>query len=277
MVGGSRRVTDTQSVTGLTIGITTPRSPACKRGLAVNVAASLARDAARGSRLCLVDADPFARDVTIRLAVSGPHLEDFAGSHVADAGAFADSLADLHEPALSVLPSAGTGVGPAHRGVGCVLPALRETFDIVICDLVCGPSGPARVVSNRLEQLDWLLLAVTPQRAPVEAAGRFVDQFEEARDRGHVAASVRLGIVATGDEGSTDLGALALAELLGPPFLGSVRQLWGRAVPNFGFGAALGIDELDHSVGALFARLSGAQDRPFALAGAAASATSRAL
>jgi hypothetical protein len=46
--------------------------------------------------------------------------------------------------------------------------------------------------------------------------------------------------------------------------LGSVRQLWGRSAPNLGFGAALGIDDLDDAVGSLFARL----DRGFAGLGA---------
>jgi len=43
--------------------------------------------------------------------------------------------------------------------------------------------------------------------------------------------------------------------MLGEPVLASVPQLWGRAAPNVGFGAALGIDELDDAVWALFERL----------------------
>jgi len=275
-VGGTGGVPDNQVVTALTIGITSPRDPACKRGIAANFAASLARDAVHGSSVCLIDADPFARDVTTRLAVSGPHLEDFAGPSVEDADALAEALASLREPPLRVLPSAGRGVGRVHRGMACVLPAVRDAFDVVVCDLVCGPSGPARALSNGLEQLDWLFLAVTPERAAVEAAGRFVDQFEEARDRGHVAERVRLGIVATGDEGTTDERALAALELLGPPFLGSLPQLWGRAVPNFGFGAALGIGELDDAVGALFERCTALADRRVALSGAPERVSSRA-
>ena len=205
MLGRAGVGTDNRSVTALTIGITTARDPACKRGLAVNLAASVARDAAGVSRVCLVDADPLTLDVTTRLAVRGPCLEDFAEAPGADLGAVAGALAEVHEPPLWVLPSAGGGVGLTHRALGRVLPRLRAGFDVVICDLVGGPSGPARVVSDRLDQLDWLLLAVTPEIEPVEAAARFVDQFEAARDCGHVAASVRLGVVITGDESSTAL------------------------------------------------------------------------
>ena len=75
-------------MTALTIGITTARDPACKRGLAVNIAASVARNAAGVARVCLVDADPLTLDVTTRLAVRGPCLQDFAEpSGPDDAGA----------------------------------------------------------------------------------------------------------------------------------------------------------------------------------------------
>jgi hypothetical protein len=203
-------------------------------------------------------------------------LEDFAGPHISDPGALADALVSLPDPPLWVLPSAGGGVGATHRAVARVLAPLREVFDVVICDVVAGPSGPARVLSDRMEQLDWLVLAVTPELEAVGRAARFVEQFEEARDRGHVAESVRIGIVATGDEGSTHLGVLAMAALLGEPFLGSLRQLWGRAVPNPGFGAALGIGELDESVAALFEQMRAPADRPVALAGAGERESSRA-
>jgi hypothetical protein len=108
---------------------------------------------------------------------------------------------------------------------------------------------------GRLEQLDWLLLAVTPDVEPVEHAARFLEQFDEATERGDIATSVRVGVVITGDESSTDVSAQVVERALGRPVVGSVRQLWGRAEPNLGFGAALGIDELDDAVGALFARL----------------------
>jgi hypothetical protein len=274
-VGGTEGVPDNQVVTALTIGITTPRNPACKRGVAVNFAASLARNAARELRVCLVDADPFACDVTTRLAVPGPYLEDFAGEHAAEPAALADSLVSLREPPLWVLPSVGAGAGVTHRALGRVLPAVREAFDVVICDLVAGPAGPARVLSNRLDQLDWLVLAVTPVPDAVERAGRFVRQFEESRERGHVAESVRIGVVSTGDEGSTELGASEVTEVIGQRFLGSFRQLWGRAVPNLGFGAALGIGELDDAVDALFESLGGPPGRQRALVGAVPGANSR--
>ena len=270
-MGGTGEVLDNRVVTALTIGITTPRSPACKRGVAVNFAASLARHAAREARVCLVDADPFSRDVTTRLAVSGPSLEDFAEERVADPRALVDSLVSLHEPPLWVLPSGGAGAGVTHRALGRGLPALREAFDVVICDLVAGPAGPARVLSNRLDQLDWLVLAVTPEPEAVGRARRFIAQFEESRELGHVAESVRLGVVSTGDEGSTELAPIEVAEVFGPHFLGSLRQLWGRAVPNLGFGAALGIGELDDAVGALFGRLGAPGGRTRALVGAAPS------
>ena len=65
-------------MTALTVGVTTAKYPECKRGVATNIAASLARHSAVSARVCVVDADPFTLDVTTRLGVGGPVLEDFA-------------------------------------------------------------------------------------------------------------------------------------------------------------------------------------------------------
>jgi hypothetical protein len=250
-------------VAALTIGITSAGVPACKRGLAVNLAAIRARDTDGRERVCVVDADPRLLDVTTRLPVRGPRLEDFLDADMRadvradrEAGGRAGSLAAVHEPPLWVLPSSGAGVASAYRATAHALPLLRAEFDVVICDLVSGASGPTRV-AGRLEHLDWLLLAVTPDVEPVEAAARFLDHFDDARSRGEIADSVQLGIVTTGDEGSTDLSPEVVGNALGRPVVGSVRQLWGRSAPNPGFGAALGIAELDDAVRALFDRLLG--------------------
>jgi len=242
-------------VTGLTIGITTARFVECKRGLAVNLAASWARDPARG-RVCVVDADPLSLDVTTRLAVRGPYLEDFAEPADSPVG----GLGSVHEPPLSVLPSTGASVGLTQRATEQALPHLRAHFELVVCDLIGGPAGAARVV-GRLAALDWLLIAVTPDVEPVEATARFLEQLDAARGRGEIACTPAVGIVTTGDEssvnrdGTTDLSPGVIEKALGCPVVGSVRQLWGRSAPNLGFGAALGIAELDDAVAALGDRL----------------------
>jgi hypothetical protein len=242
---------DNPFVAALTIGITSAGVPACKRGLAVNLAAIRARQTGGRERVCVVDADPRLLDVTTRLPVRGPRLEDGF-----DSGAWAGSPASVHEPPLWVLPSSGAGVASTYRAAGRALPVLRAGFDAVICDLVSGVSGPSRV-AGRLEHFDWLLLAVTPDVEPVAAAVRFLDHFDAARARGEIADTVRLGIVTTGDEGSTDLSPEVVGAALGRPVVGSIRQLWGRSAPNPGFGATLGIAELDDAVGALFDRIDG--------------------
>jgi len=245
-------------VTALTIGITTARFEECKRGLAVNIAVSLARDPAHG-RVCVVDADPLSLDVTTRLAVRGPYLEDFAD----DAQTVLGLLGSVHEPALSVLPSAGAGVGATQRATERVLPMLRDRFDVVVCDLMGGPSGPRRVAGG-LGQIDWLLVAVTPDVEPVAATAAFLEQLDAGRRRREVATTVRVGLVVTGDEGSAgsaDLSPETISRSLGCPVVGSVPQLWGRSVPNLGFGAALGIAELDDAVDALCRELGGPAGR----------------
>jgi Mrp family chromosome partitioning ATPase len=239
-------------VPALTVGITSARNPACKRGIAVNLAASLAREPLGSPRVCVVDADPLNRDVTTRLTVPGPVLEDFADRAVPASSA----LGSVHEPPLWVLPNAGAGVELTRRAASCALRRLRQDFDVVICDLPGGSTGSARVVRGRLDQLDWLLVAVTPQEDAVADAVHFVAQLRVEAAQGAIADTVGFGVVITGDEGSAELSDDAVAARLSAPVVGSVRQLWGRSAPNLGFGAALGIADLDDAVGSLFVRLA---------------------
>jgi hypothetical protein len=210
--------------------------------------------------VCVVDADPLTLDVTTRLAVRGRYLEDFAEPGMT----VSSGLGSVHEPPLSVLPSAGAGVGATQRAMERALPMLAEVFDVVVCDLMGGPSGPVRVAGG-LGGLDWLLVAVTPDVEPVEATAGFLENFAAARSRREVAATVRVGLVITGDEGSgakdSALSPEIIGRSLGYPVVGSVPQLWGRSVPNLGFGAALGIAELDDAVEALCGQLGGPAGR----------------
>jgi hypothetical protein len=231
------------------VGVTTPRAPECKRGVAVNIAASVAR--AGEADVCVVDGDPLTRDVSTRLPVRGPVLEDFAARRAAPT-----TIGRLPTPPLSVLGSSGGGLGQVRRAAEQATPVLRDGFDLVVWDLLAGPTGPERVVGGRLEALDWLLLAVTPEPGAVAAASHFLEHFGTARARGAVSASLRFGIVCTGDEGSTVLSPAEVARRLGQGVIGVVPQLWGRAEPNLGFGPALAIPELDGAVHDLVHRLS---------------------
>jgi cellulose biosynthesis protein BcsQ len=261
-LGQTPRVSDTSPVTTLTVGVTTARFPDCKRGVAVNLAASVARDAGRPARVCVIDADPSALDVTTRFAAGGPYVEDFAAEPVpAEA-----LLRAAHEPSLWVLPTTGVDPDLVSRGALRAVRELRNDFDVVICDLAT-PLGATPLGSTPLGSrtpspalagaFDWLLVAVTPDVEPVEATAYFLEQLDDARRRGDIAGAPRVGVITTGDEASTDLAPDVVARALRRPVLGSVRQLWGRAAPNSGFGAALGIAELDDAVAALFDRLSG--------------------
>jgi MinD-like ATPase involved in chromosome partitioning or flagellar assembly len=252
---------ETDPVTALTVGVTTARDPACKRGIATNVAASLARHAAAADRVCVVDADPIALDVTTRLGVSGPVLEDYARPKMPTAG----QLARLHSPNLAVVPCDGAAVGRLRVAVEHALPVLRDAFDVVVCDLPGGPSGPDSVVGNRLELLDWLVLTVTPEPGAVQAAAHFLELFTTAQQRGDV-RGVQLAVVCTGDESCSELEADRVASMLGTSVASRIPQLWGRAEPNLGFGPALAIPELDHAVYDLFASFRHASFAPHALA-----------
>ncbi len=234
-------------MSALTVGVTTAKYPECKRGLATNIAAALARHSALSDRVCLVDADPLTLDVTTRLAISGPVLEDFARPKPPAMG----RLGRLGSPAMTVVPCGGATVGRARLAAETALPTLREAFDVVICDLPGGPTGPGLVAGGRLEHLDWLVLAVTPERAAVAATAHFLELFETASSRGDL-GDVRLAIVCTGDESVDAVTDTEVSRELDVAIAARIPQLWGRAAPNVGFGPALAIPELDDAVYDLF-------------------------
>jgi MinD-like ATPase involved in chromosome partitioning or flagellar assembly len=229
-------------MTALTVGITTAKEPECKRGLAVNMAASLARHSALSDRVCVVDADPFVRDVSTRMPVSGPALEDFARTPEVNL-----SRLGRYHAEVAVLPNRGEPIARTRLAVEHSAAPLREHFDVVVYDVPGGPTGPGRAVGGRLERLDWLVLAITPEPAAIAPAAHFVEMFETARTRGEI-GEVRLAVVCTGDESSAVFEPTEIEAILGVTTAGRVPQLWGRAAPNVGFGPALAIPELDDAI-----------------------------
>ena len=242
-------------MTALTVGVTTAKHPECKRGVATNIAASLARHSAVSDRVCVVDADPIALDVTTRLAGVRPVVEDFAGPRVPAVS----GLARVESSSLAVLPCGGGPIGRVHLGAEVALREMRSAFDVVVCDLPGGPSGPGMALGARLDVLDWLVLTVTPEPAAVSATSHFLELFQTARDRGDVGA-VRLAVVCTGDESSAVLTVREVEARLDVAVTARIPQLWGRSLPNRGFGAALAIPELDDSVYDLFVALHEGRD-----------------
>jgi cellulose biosynthesis protein BcsQ len=225
--------------------------------VATNIAASLARHSAVSARVCVVDADPLALDVTTRLGVRGPVLEDFARPNPPAAS----RLARVESPSMAVLPCGGGPIARIHLAAETALRELRDAFDLVVCDLPGGASGPGLALGARLELLDWLVLAVTPEPSAVAATSHFLELFETARSRGDI-GSVQLAVVCTGDESSVAMSPFEVEAILDVPVAGRVPQLWGRAEPNRGFGAALAIPELDDAVYDLFATFREGRDRP---------------
>jgi hypothetical protein len=182
-------------------------------------------------------------DVTTRLGVRGPCLEDFAKPNAPQTA----RLAHLHSPAMTVVPSNGSPVARVRLAIDTAIPELQANHDVVICDLPGGPTGPGLAVGARLDLLDWLVLAVTPNNASIAAANHFLEHFETAKQRGDL-GDVRLAIVATGDESSMLFETQDVELMLGVNVAARIPQLWGRAEPNFGFGPALSIPELDDAV-----------------------------
>jgi hypothetical protein len=234
-------------VAAFTVGITSARFEACKRGLAANYAASVARR--EDQSVCVIDADPRSCDVGARLAVTAPTLRRFTAPKLDGTVDKLDArrLPRLAFPPLHVLPAEHSYLDVDHRqAYDAALGAAREAFDVVVVDLPVGAGRPGPTLDGRMvDRLDALLVAATPDRAALAATLRHLELFADAHERGAIAPHVSVAVVMTGDEGSTLLEPGDVAELLGDACIGHVPQLWGRSLPNLGFGPTLGIKSLE--------------------------------
>jgi MinD-like ATPase involved in chromosome partitioning or flagellar assembly len=231
----------------LTIGVTSARFEACKRGLAANYAAVLARDEQQS--VCVVDADPRSCDVGTRLGVVGPTMRRFTAPKLrGDVDALdARRLARMAYPPLHVLPIEPAFVDLDYRAAyDASITALRDAFDVVVVDLPVGAGRPGPTLDGRMvDRLDVLLVALTPDRPALAATLRHLELFAEAHARGAIAPHVSTRVVITGDEASAVLDPEDVADRLGEACAGHVPQLWGRALPNLGFGPTLGVSFLE--------------------------------
>jgi hypothetical protein len=159
------------------VGITTAKYPECKRGVATNFAASLARHSAVSARVCVVDADPLALDVTTRLAARGPFIEDFARPKQP----VVPALARVESPSMGVLPSRGGPVARVHLAAVAALRELGEAFDLVVCDLPADRPVPGKrwaPASSCLIGWSWRSRRSTPRsprRATFSSCSRLLE------------------------------------------------------------------------------------------------------
>jgi Mrp family chromosome partitioning ATPase len=236
-------------VSAFTVGITSARFEACKRGVAANYAAVLACDEAQ--TVCLVDADPRSCDVGTRLASGGVTLNRWAAACRDEraSGLPRRDLQRLAYPPLFVLPVEPMSVnGDSTEAHDIALPVLRDAFDVVVVDLPVGAGRPGPTLDARLvDHFDALIVTVTPDRAALAATLRYLELFAAAVERGAVADHVDIAVVITGDEGSVRLDPDDVADCLGG-VTGRLHQLWGRALPNRGFGPTLGIVSLETEI-----------------------------
>jgi MinD-like ATPase involved in chromosome partitioning or flagellar assembly len=240
----------TVSVSAFTVGVTSARFEACKRGLAANYAAIVARRETLS--VCVIDADPRSCDVGTRLGVTTPSLRRFVAPKLQGAtmGLDVRRLSRLTFPPLTVLPAEPSYVDLDYNlAYDAALEAAQAAFELVVVDLPVGAGRPGPTLDGRLvDALDALVLTLTPDRAALAATLRHLELFAEALERGAVDPKVRLVVVMTGDEGSTTLPPEEVAEMLGDGCFGRIPQLWGRALPNLGFGPTVGVPSLDAAV-----------------------------
>jgi MinD-like ATPase involved in chromosome partitioning or flagellar assembly len=231
------------------VGVTAV-SPACKRGLAANLASFCALH--EGTEIVAVDCDPVSADLGPRLAVEGPTLDRVAAlsGGVAPSALMAVLGRALYPP-VRVLPvTEGVCLTPesAERSAS-VLRRLAGRATTLVVDLPAAPPGDreaALALGVLLEPVEHVIVAVTPDPAVVDAAHALVRRLQsEGRGRRTVSVAV------TGDEGSECLDPDACALTFEAFGVTVVHQWWGRSAPNFGFGPTLGLAESDRALGIL--------------------------
>jgi hypothetical protein len=239
-----------------TIGVTTSRSPVCKRGITANLAfySAASRDDGLGPvAVAVVDSDVREADVRTRLELAGE-------------SSVRDSLVECRTlvwPALRVFACAAPDIdadrslrSAAHAPLDA---ARREWHRVVFVDLPPGAGRPGPGLdSGIVQRLDALLVAVTPARDALAACRRHLGLIDEAKTRGHLRRDLRVGVVLTGDEVSAEVSPSRAAALLGPyrhAVVGSIPQLWGRSRPNQGFGPTMGFPDLEAAYATVLAGL----------------------
>jgi hypothetical protein len=202
---------------GACVGITNSRMNAAKRGVAVEVAARVARTL--GEPVCLVGADPTDRDVERHLprlvAEWGEpkRMEITRGPHRLE-------VANFPEPQVCVVSVSD------REGIESVLPTLRARFRFVIID---APSRAGNGVGIADVLLDWLDALVV---ATGLTAGDLAETRQYVEHIGALPGAQRVDVRVLAIDGS-DASGLAQAQLdsrlAALPMIGHVPRLTAQA------------------------------------------------
>jgi MinD-like ATPase involved in chromosome partitioning or flagellar assembly len=234
-----------------TIAVTAPRLITCKRGLAANLAATLALAAAAdGSSVCVVDTDLESRDVGVRFGVEGPQLLDVANNlalNGIEALRTNGAVTRIDPSGLAVIPirpPQPSLVPLLHKKASALLSPLRTTFDFVVIDApIAIGTGPDEWERAILRQVDVLLVAVSAEAAALGSALRYMNALAAGRNSGALSSQFDTHIVLTGSEEDGSRALLTERELDrklgGIPVIASIPQLWGRRRPDKAVGTSL--------------------------------------
>jgi hypothetical protein len=230
-----------RSMSAIVIGVTAPLQPACKRGIAANIAATINRLTTANFKVCIIDADSREQDVTNRFAASGPTAESFMHTTPEPA-----QLSTYKASTLCVVPNGRGGMKKVLQGTAAAIEALRDEFDVIVCDLPSLKPADRHVSTLLSSLLDLLVVTVTPTVACARKLGTALATTNVALT--HIEGPFERVIICTGHENECDLSIEEVETLFREPVLTRVPQLWGRRTPNIGFGPAPSHPELDDAV-----------------------------
>lgn len=197
------------------VGISNSRLATAKRGIAVELAAQLARFA--NTPVCLMGADPTDRDVERHL----PRLVETWGHP-----ARMEVTQGLRHLEIANFPRSRVCVISIsdRESVGMVFPILEQRFPFLVVDAPSRTGFGVGIADVLLERLDALLIATGLTAGELSETRSYVDRLEPLVDARHVQRRV----LPVGDAGESGLSLeqldLRLALL---PAIGHVPRLGG--------------------------------------------------
>src|SRR5262245_393721 len=149
-------------MTCLVIGLTSISDPTCKRGVAANPGASIARTRPE-LRAAVIGVEPAERNGRKRRHVRRPLVEHFMRDRTPEASAIG-----FHPTrSLAVVPNGGQQQRLVCEAAVVACSTLAQHFDVLVCDLPATEASGQIVFEALAPVLERLIVAVTPMRPAV--------------------------------------------------------------------------------------------------------------
>lgn len=209
------------------VAVSAPQYGTAKRGVAAGIARALA--AVHAGRVCVLDADPQAREVGWRFGVVAPTVD-----HVASALA-SNPIADP----FGLLPrdeNSGCWVVPIGRNANSydrdaydvLVRRLRDHVDFLVIDAPVGYTLRPRRIDDLVGEVDELLVATATDAAAFPSLIRYLNALTRGRITGQLPPDLQVRVLPTGDDPDDEAARWSERVSQSVDFAPVLPPLWGR-------------------------------------------------